>query len=214
MLRPGRELVYRDIAVKRDDLASLVRAVRTSLDQSGNAEAGSGRLVPFDVVGAHELYRLLLVPVAAELAGVSHLIVVPDEVLLPLPFGILVTKTDGDAYRTLAELASRGDTPSDADLGDYTKLAWLAREYAITVLPSATSLRALRQIPWARAANIEPFIGFGDPVLGGRGARRGGSMVVARGANARPRIPVRHFRKKRSGDGLHADRSARWWETE
>ena len=183
VLRPGRELVYRDIAVKRDDLRALIRRVRTSLDQSLNTELESGRLAPFDVVAAHDLYRLLFAPVAAELAGVSHLIVVPDEVLLPLPFGALVTNAEGDAYRKLADLAARGATPHAEDFGDYAKLAWLVGEYAITVLPSATSLRALRQIPWARTAAVEPFIGFGDPLLKGSGTQRGGKMVVARGAN-------------------------------
>jgi hypothetical protein len=181
LLRSGRALVYHDVEVKRKDVQALVTKVRTSLDQSLNREIGAGRLVPFDVAAAHALYRLLLEPVAAGLAGVKHLIVVPDETLLPVPFGVLVTKTDGEAYRRLAEQSERGSVPGPAEFADYAKLSWLAREYAITVLPSATSLRALRQIARAQGTDVEPFIGFGDPVLGGQGRQRGGAMVVARG---------------------------------
>jgi len=64
-------------------------------------------------------------------------------------------------------------------------VSWLAKEYAITVLPSATSLRALRQSAGAKGATLEPFIGFGDPVLRGGGRERGGAMRAARGAGVR-----------------------------
>jgi tetratricopeptide (TPR) repeat protein len=181
VLRPGHPLVYRDIPITRDDLRTLVHRVRQSLDQSANADLGSGRLTAFDVVGAHELYRLLLAPVAGALEGVGHLFVVPDEILLPLPFGVLVTKAAGEPFRTLADRAARAAAPPADDLVEYAKVAWLAAEHAITVLPSATSLRVLRQAPAARAAPAEPFIGFGDPLLAGRGARRGAPMVVVRG---------------------------------
>jgi CHAT domain-containing protein len=181
MLRPGRALVYRDVEIKRKDFQALVARVRRSLDQSLNPSPAGGRLEPFDIAAAHALYRLLLEPVASELRGVKHLIVVPDETLLAVPFGVLVTKTDGEAYRRLSELAERGTLPGAAELADYAKLSWLAREYAITTLPSATSLRALRAIARARGTDVEPFIGFGDPVLGGSGRQRGGAMVVARG---------------------------------
>jgi CHAT domain-containing protein len=102
--------------------------------------------------------------------------------LLPLPFGVLVTSAGGGAYRVLAGLADAGRPPDPAELAQHAALSWLAKTYAITVLPSATSLRALRQIARARGTELEPFVGFGDPVLGGQGRQRGGAMVVARGA--------------------------------
>ena len=179
LLRRDRPLAYRDIAMKRDDLQALVGRVRASLDQSANAAIGSGRLAPFDVVGAHALYRVLLAPFERDLAGVTSLIVVPDDVVLPLPFGALLTKDDDDAYRTLA--AREADLKGQ-DFAEYAKLTWLARDYAITVLPSATSLRALRSRARTRIAATEPFIGFGDPVLGGSHSRRGGARMMARGA--------------------------------
>jgi hypothetical protein len=47
---------------------------------------------------------------------------------------------------------------------DYRQVSWLAKKYALTTLPSVSSLRALRRFTkQARAKN--PFIGFGDPLL-------------------------------------------------
>jgi CHAT domain-containing protein len=183
LLRLGRSTVYRDIEVKRKDLTDLMTRVRTSLDQSLNGGLSTGQLAPFDVAAAHALYQLLLAPVAAEFVGAKHLLVVPDDVLLSVPFGVLVT-TEGEAHHRLAEQAAQRRAPGPPEFADYVKLSWLARDYAISVLPSATSLRILRQSARARGTDAEPFVGFGDPVLQGRGQHRGGPMVVARSSAA------------------------------
>ena len=191
LLRPGQPPVYRDIEIKRAELAKLIERVRKSLDQSLNPDLATGRLLPFDVAGSHELYTLLLAPLRQHLTGVKHLLVVPDETLLPLPFGVLVTRTDAEAYQSLAELYAKQLSPAPQELAAYSKLSWLAKEYAITVLPSATSLRALRQIAHAKGTVVEPFIGFGDPLLRGGGRKRGGIMLAARGVG----VPVEELRR-------------------
>lgn len=191
LVRKGTESVYRDIPIAKADLTRLVARVRGSLDQSTNRDPETGRLAPVDVSGAHELYKLLLAPLRDRLTGVKNLLIVPDEVLLPLPLGALVTQTQGQPYRTLSELYTKKISPSAAELTDYAKLSWLAREYAITVLPSATSLRALRQIPRTKSGDIEPLIAFGDPLLQGRGMQRGGEMLASRGV----RVAVDEIRK-------------------
>lgn len=183
VVRPGRPAAYRDIAMSRKDLETLVARVRRSLDQSAEAALDAGLLAPFDVAGAHALHALLFGTVARELTDVRHLLIVPDATLLPLPFGALLTDAGGKPARALAELHARGLNPSPAELIEYTKLAWLARRHSLTVLPSATSLRALREIPRARVAAAEPLIAFGDPVLDGTGRQRGGRMIAARGAS-------------------------------
>jgi CHAT domain-containing protein len=118
-------------------------------------------------------------------------LIVPDEVLLPLPFGVLVTDAEGKAYQSLAELYEKKLSPAPAELAAHGRLSWLAKEYAITVLPSATSLRGLRQIARAKGTEVEPFIGFGDPVLQGGGGRRGGAMLASRGLG----VPVEELRR-------------------
>jgi CHAT domain-containing protein len=68
---------------------------------------------------------------------------------------------------------------------DYPDIAWLAKRYAITTLPSVASLRALRVFA-KKAEATEPFIGFGDPVLRGETGSGRGLEVAAfyRGAVA------------------------------
>ena len=56
---------------------------------------------------------------------------------------------------------------------DYREVSWLAKSYALTTLPSVSSLRALRL--FAKDGEMaDPFAGFGDPVLdGAAGGTRG-----------------------------------------
>jgi CHAT domain-containing protein len=71
--------------------------------------------------------------------------------LQSLPLGLLVTQ------------------PSPANDGDgYRNTAWLARQFAISVLPSLSSLMDLRATA-SRPAAPKPFIGFGDPAFSGTG---------------------------------------------
>jgi len=71
LVRPGRAPVYRDVELKKADLARIVSSVRASLDQRRNQDLASGRLAPFDVAGAHKLYLLLLAPLITLPAGPS-----------------------------------------------------------------------------------------------------------------------------------------------
>jgi CHAT domain-containing protein len=175
LVRPGQAPVYRDVPVAKADLTAMVSRVRRSLEH--------GPWDPFAVAQAHALYTLLLAPLRAQLTGVTHLLLVPDDVLRPLPFGALVTEATGRPYRRLAELAARPRRPTAADLAAYTKLAWLARDYALTTLPSATALRTLRQLRRLPGEGGEPLLGFGDPLLQGDGGPRGAlPMPTTRGA--------------------------------
>jgi hypothetical protein len=47
---------------------------------------------------------------------------------------------------------------------DYAKVAWLAKDYALTTLLSFTSLKVLRKYLMCNQAS-KPFIGFGNPQL-------------------------------------------------
>jgi CHAT domain-containing protein len=125
-------------------LQRLVRRVRASVD------ASVGTVPVFDVAAAHQLYRDLLAPLREHLAGIRHLIAVPSGPLLGLPLGLLVTRPVPDV--------SRDD--------DYRTVAWLARDVAISVLPSVTALRDLRTVVRPSAAP-RPFLGFGNPAFAG-----------------------------------------------
>ena len=130
-------------------LTEKVKALRATIDLSDGAPRA------FDLAASHEVYQTLLAPLAPHLAGVTHLLVVPTGPLLSLPLGLLVTKPS----------APGGD-------GDYRNTPWLARDVAISVLPSVTALVDLRAVA-TRASASQPFLGFGDPVFAGqRGSTR------------------------------------------
>jgi CHAT domain-containing protein len=172
--------------ISRGKLAAAVKGFRENLLQDP-----IGTLPPVDLDTGHELYSHLLAPLRSELAGIKHLIIVPDDVLVPLPFAALVTNNEGEAYRVLAERSSRYQknlpgprvfATDDSELAGYAKVSWLARDYGITELPSATSLRLLRGLPHARKQPSEKFLGIGNPshLAGSRTAS--GKEVEVRGA--------------------------------
>jgi CHAT domain-containing protein len=82
----------------------------------------------------------------------KHLLIVPSGPLTALPFHVLVTAPPAAAI------------PSDVT--GYANTPWLAKRNAITVLPSVSSLKALREFAKTSRAS-EPFLGFGNPLLVG-----------------------------------------------
>lgn len=147
VVRDGQAHVHR-AAMPLRELTRLVRAIRASL------EVTDGKLKPFDTADAARLYDQLLAPLADRLKGATHLVTVPGGPLLSLPLGLLVTRPPAAA-------------------ADYAHTGWLARDVAISVIPSVSSLRSLRQVA-GRSTASRPFIGFGDPDFAGApGATRG-----------------------------------------
>jgi CHAT domain-containing protein/Tfp pilus assembly protein PilF len=171
LVRPDQVPVYHDLPLDKATLIRQIAQVRASLEQDPRQNPGLalGEFLPVDVATAHQLYQTLLAPLHEALDGVTHLLVVPDDVLLPLPFGVFITEAQGAAYDQLATLYRHRQRrpPTPAELASYAEVAWLAKDYALTVLPSATALRLLRRGPRRSIPAQEPFLGFGDPVLQG-----------------------------------------------
>jgi CHAT domain-containing protein len=94
----------------------------------------------------------LLEPVAKDIDG-KELILVPSGPLATLPFEVLLTEKP--ASQDLAKAA-------------LSEAPWLAKQFAITVLPSVSSLKALREVAQKSKA-AKPFAGFGNPLLNGNG---------------------------------------------
>jgi CHAT domain-containing protein len=105
--------------------------------------------LPFDLPRAYALYQALLGPVEKDVEG-KQLILVPSGPLATLPFEVLLT-----------------DKPADNGQPDLAQAPWLVKRFATTVLPSVSSLKALRQIAKSKATRL--FIGFGNPLLDGDG---------------------------------------------
>ena len=154
-------------------LARAVAALRCGLDYQGAWTDGSrcadllkvaytradhdvlGKPLPFDLERAHALYRELFGQIE-DLIKDKRLLIVPSGPLTQLPFQVLVTE------------AAKTALPSSA--ADYKGVAWLARQHAMTVLPTVSSLRALRELAKESQAS-EPYIGFGNPLLDGEPQR-------------------------------------------
>jgi CHAT domain-containing protein len=104
---------------------------------------------PFPVDRSHALFRDLFAPVADRLRGKEHLIVVPTDDLLSLPFGLLVV-----------------EPPPPVSGFDYSRVPWMASRQALTLTPSIQSLVNLRKtVQPSRASAV--FVGFGDFVPSG-----------------------------------------------
>ena len=120
----------------------------------------------FDVEAAYRLWEHLfpseLLPA---LAGVEHLIVVPDESLHALPFSLLVTEKGSPAYN---RVRFSGENNPTVLYTSYAELAWLAKRVAISILPTASILPVVRSAPDHATAGFPTFIGFGDPTLHAR----------------------------------------------
>src|SRR5437868_5610048 len=161
VLRHDDIALYR-IAMGAKALTDHVMALRASLDPQRNP-----KLAPFPAAHAYALYQKLIGPAEPLLAGIHHLLIVPDGALQSLPMAVLVTRPP----------QQDPERPED-----HRGIAWLARDYAMTVLPAVSSLRALREFGNSEHASA-PFLGIGDPVLKGKSGRTTGTLVsLFRGA--------------------------------
>ncbi|MBM3568456.1 MAG: CHAT domain-containing protein [Alphaproteobacteria bacterium] len=143
-------LAFARLTVGQAELEAKVARLRAALEP----DAATGEVARFDTALAHELYRDLLAPIEAGWKGAKSLIVVPHGALGALPLGLLAT---GPAR------ASAGGPR----FADYRDVPWLIRQAAVSQVPSLAAFMTLRRIP-AGAAEREAFIGFGDPLFGGR----------------------------------------------
>ena len=140
---------WRSIPAGADALSQKVAAFRRGLD-IGKASDASGKSGLFDLALANELYGTLLAPVEALVKDKSSLLVVPSGALTALPFHLLVTE------KPAAAIPDRFD--------GYREAAWLLKRQAVSVLPSAASLKTLRVVA-RKDQSTKPMTGFGDPLF-------------------------------------------------
>jgi CHAT domain-containing protein/tetratricopeptide (TPR) repeat protein len=119
----------------------------------GSPKPADGDPLPFHFRRAHELY-LDLFGSFEDMIKSKQLIVVPSGPLTSLPFHVLVTAPP--------------EVPIGRHYEDYHDVAWLGRRHAMTVLPSVSSLIALRG-DGRRSRARKEYSGWGNPVLTGGG---------------------------------------------
>jgi CHAT domain-containing protein len=127
--------------------------------------------LPFDTNRAYALYEALFEPIENVIKD-KDLLIVPSGALTQLPFQVLIT-----------------DKPDPALSGTEAlrRAAWFARSHALTILPSVSSLKALRQFAKESYAN-RSLIGFGNPLLDGPDARYATLAAAARSKTSCPEL--------------------------
>ncbi len=151
--------------VGHDQIGRSVRQLHNALDLGDSSH--QGRLAPFPAARSAQLFTQLFGPDwEHDLAGIDQLILVPEGPLTRLPFATLLTETPQKAMFS----------PQDSA---YEKAPWLTRRFAISVLPTLSSLTALRSAK-APTAAPKPFLGIGDPLLDDHPAKVRGSGVAKR----------------------------------
>ncbi len=180
----GGEAAFAVVPLPPSRLAEEVDRLRQALDP-GTQELD--QWPPLDFESAHRLYRDLLLPVEVGWRGARELIVVPHGPLGRLPLGVLTTRPFQPE-------------PAEVRFGELTAAPWLVRDLAVSQLPSAAVLPALRRP--GRSAAPRPFVAFGDPQF-----RAGGPVPAAPTRGLR-----RHARAVPSGSNAGAPPLARAFE--
>jgi CHAT domain-containing protein len=140
---------FSEINVSAADIDKKVAALRRTLEPTTSMLAG---IPTFDLELAHELYELLLRPVEQGWKHANKLVVSTNGALGLLPLGLLPTE------------AAKVDLEARPYFVGYRKVRWLARTHSISMVPSASALITLRQLP-SGSAQQEPLVGFGDPIF-------------------------------------------------
>jgi CHAT domain-containing protein len=135
-------------------------------DAFGNVRAET---LPFDIDRAYALYEALFGPIEDEIKG-KQLLLVPSGALTQLPFQVLITDKPDPALNGTEALR---------------RAAWLVRSHALMVLPSVSSLKALRQLAKESHAS-RTLIGFGNPLLDDPNGRYASLAAVARSKTSCP----------------------------
>ena len=166
------DLAWERIDLGASELEEKVGKLREALDPDKVQEALASGKEPkdalFNLALANELYSELLGPVENIIKPKKHLLVVPTGALTSLPLQVLVTAKPQTAVERLA---------------DYRKVAWLAKQQAVTVVPSVASLRALRVLA-KPGAGAKPLTGYANPVFNQGGGPTDGQARVASATRA------------------------------
>ncbi|WP_426422776.1 CHAT domain-containing protein [Bradyrhizobium genosp. A] len=140
-------VAFAPIAVGPAEIKSKIRQLRRALDTEA---ALISDIPPFDVDLGYQLYSLLLRPVESGWKRSRTLIVVTNGDLGLLPLSLLPTAP------------AQIDASEDVLFSSYRHVPWLARTHAVTMVPSLSAFRTLRNLPPGKPERSE-LIAFGDP---------------------------------------------------
>jgi CHAT domain-containing protein len=140
-------IAFAEIAANGRNIGAKVKRLRAALEPNATTIA---EIPPFDLALAYDLYAQLLRPVEAVWKPAQKLIVVTNGALGMLPLALLPTAP------------AHVDADRGARFAQYREVPWLIRTHAVSSVPSAAALRAVRQLP-PGSPSREKLIAFGDP---------------------------------------------------
>lgn len=166
IVRADRGARLRPLSLSQAEIAKRVERLHQALDLAHPSH--EGEFVPFPAAGAFELFkRLFGANWRFDLEGIERLVLVPEGPLTRLAFPALLTAAPDRAEFSPSSLS-------------YRDAQWLARHFAVSVVPSLSTLTILRgDLPDRQST--EPFLGVGDPLLDDHPAKTRGAQGSAAG---------------------------------
>lgn len=132
------KVLFKTSSLTQSDIQRMVKKIRTTLDV-----AGLGTKAPkFDTETSFDLYQQLFQPIHSLLQGKQHLIIAATGSLGQIPFSVLPTQAQ---------------KPN-------TETAWLARQFAVSHIPSASSWASLKRLEQSPSAS-QAMMAWGDPLF-------------------------------------------------
>ncbi len=183
-------VIFAVLPTNISDIDKRVKELRKALEPNASTV---GDIPPFDVKAAYDLYALLLKPIEAGWRPAKNLIVATNGALGLLPLGLLPVEP--------ANLKAE----TEPYFAEYRNVTWLARTHAVTMVPSASALRTLRQVPVATARR-DNMIGFGDPYFNADQAKEVAAEQIVQVASLTTRgLPIRLRAAPRTADVENAE---------
>jgi CHAT domain-containing protein/tetratricopeptide (TPR) repeat protein len=179
---------WKTIPIGREGLSQRVARFRRGLDVSVNAAERD----LFDLGVASELFTSLIGPIDSQISSKRALLIVPTGPLTALPFHLLVIQKP-DAMMVRGTITAENATA-------YRNAAWLIKRQAVTVLPSVTSLKALRAFAQL-STNKKAMVGFGDPIFSPERP-----SPTAKGASTPQKVATRGYADFWQGGGVDRNR--------
>lgn len=151
----------------RKEIEEQVNVYRQTLTKKVSALTAQRDLAEYQS-RSEKLYTTLIGPIASSISSSQKLLIVPDGVLAYLPFETLVTNRAVQGART-------GSRPKA-----------LLERFAITYVPSASALAAIKSRPRETTAQPKSLLAFGDPVYDRDSRNKSQAVAAVSGKPAEP----------------------------
>jgi len=139
----GNRFALRQIGYPENELLDKISKLLVSLSPASNSANSERDNFSFDE--SYSIYNMVFNPISFCLENKKHIIIVPDSILLSLPYNTLITRP----FRP--RLNSK----------EFSSAPWLINKYSISLSPSIKSLYMVRRMAELPPGELD-YIGFGN----------------------------------------------------